>query len=143
MKHSENKNSKKLQLLPGAGVFLFIVVYVNIRHNHEIDIIDWTVITCGVIFFIFALLKHYKDKKTTKWSFLTASKYAPCPHQHWKDVFFNRPGQEIESSLALGFILSVGGNFSYLLLTDLLYSLLNTYHSVSTILILLKDVFTD
>jgi hypothetical protein len=62
MKESENKKSKNIQLLPGAGVFLFIVVYVNIRHNHDMNAIDWLVILAGIIFFVIALIKHRRDK---------------------------------------------------------------------------------
>jgi hypothetical protein len=62
MQESENKKFKDIQLLPGAGVFLFIVVYVNIRHNHDLNAVDWLVILAGIIFFVFAFIKHRRDK---------------------------------------------------------------------------------
>ncbi len=62
MKESESKKSKNIQLLPGASVFLFIVVYVNIRHNHNMNAVDWLVILAGIIFLVFAFIKHRRDK---------------------------------------------------------------------------------
>ena len=60
MLNQKNKKFKKRELLPGAIVFLGLVLYFNIRFEHKMDMIDWAVILLGVIYVIIATLK---DKK--------------------------------------------------------------------------------
>ena len=47
-------------LLTGASVFLALVVYFNIRADHEMTIVDWGVIGFGVLFFAFAVVRRFQ-----------------------------------------------------------------------------------
>ena len=50
---------KKRSLLQGAGIFLFLVLYINLRHGVQSQV-DWIVIIFAVVFFLFAGFKHFK-----------------------------------------------------------------------------------
>ena len=56
----KNIKFNKTKLLPGAIVFLGLVIYFNIRFENEMDMIDWVVILIGVIYLIIALLKDHR-----------------------------------------------------------------------------------
>ena len=60
MNDQKNTKFKKTKLLPGAIVFLGLVLYFNIRFENEMDMIDWAVILIGVIYLIIAMLKDYR-----------------------------------------------------------------------------------
>ena len=60
MDNQKNTKFKKTKLLPGAIVFLGLVLYFNIRFEHEMDMIDWAVILIGLIYLIIALLKDHR-----------------------------------------------------------------------------------
>jgi uncharacterized membrane protein YesL len=60
MNDQKNTKFKKTKLLPGAIVFLGLVLYFNIRFENEMNMIDWAVILIGVIYLIIALLKDYR-----------------------------------------------------------------------------------
>jgi uncharacterized membrane protein YesL len=60
MDNEKNTKFKKTKLLPGAIVFLGLVLYFNIRFENEMDMIDWVVILIGVIYLIIAVLKDHK-----------------------------------------------------------------------------------
>jgi len=60
MDNQKNTKFKKTKLLPGAIVFLGLVLYFNIRFENEMNMIDWAVILIGVIYLIIALLKDYR-----------------------------------------------------------------------------------
>jgi len=62
-KSIKNKSSLASRLLIGSGIFLFIVLYVNIRHNYEVSLIDWAVISLGIIVFIYAVIQKIKEKR--------------------------------------------------------------------------------
>ncbi|MEJ2616847.1 MAG: hypothetical protein P8Z35_17975 [Ignavibacteriaceae bacterium] len=51
------------KLLIGSGIFLFIVLYVNLRNSYEMKLIDWVVISPGIIIFIYAVIQKIKEKK--------------------------------------------------------------------------------
>ncbi len=57
------KSSLAARLLIGSGIFLLIVLYVNLRHNYEMNLIDWAVISPGLIIFIYALIQKFREKK--------------------------------------------------------------------------------
>ncbi len=60
MDNQKNTKFKKTKLLPGAIVFLGLVLYFNIRFENEMDMIDWAVILIGVIYVIIAMLKDHR-----------------------------------------------------------------------------------
>ena len=60
MDNQKNTEFKKTKLLPGAIVFLGLVLYFNIRFEHEMDMIDWSVILLGLIYVIIAMLKDHR-----------------------------------------------------------------------------------
>ena len=51
------------KLLIGSSIFLFIVLYVNLRYSYEMNLIDWVVISPGIIIFIYAVIQKIKEKK--------------------------------------------------------------------------------
>lgn len=51
------------KLLIGSSIFLFIVLYVNLRYSYEMNLIDWVVISPGIIIFIYAVTQKIKEKK--------------------------------------------------------------------------------
>ena len=51
---------RKPGLLPGSFAFLFLVVYINIRHNTEMNFIDWGVIILGFLMFTYALWHRFR-----------------------------------------------------------------------------------
>ena len=59
----KNKSSLASRLLIGSGIFLLFVLYVNIRHNYEMSLIDWAVISPGIIVFIYAVIQKIKEKR--------------------------------------------------------------------------------
>jgi hypothetical protein len=60
MNNQKSTEFKKTKHLPGAIVFLGLVLYFNIRFENEMNMIDWAVILIGVIYLIIALLKDYR-----------------------------------------------------------------------------------
>jgi len=60
MDNQKNTKFKKTKLLPGAIVFLGLVLYFNIRFENEMNMIDWAVILIGVIYVIIAMLKDHR-----------------------------------------------------------------------------------
>jgi multisubunit Na+/H+ antiporter MnhC subunit len=59
----KNKSTLASRLLIGSGIFLLIVLYVNFRHNYEMTLIDWAVISLGIIVFIYAVIQKIKEKR--------------------------------------------------------------------------------
>jgi uncharacterized membrane protein YesL len=57
MDNQKKVEFKKTKLLPGAIVFLGLILYFNIRFENEMDMIDWAVIVIGVIYLTVAMLK--------------------------------------------------------------------------------------
>jgi hypothetical protein len=57
MDNQKSTKFKKTKLLPGAIVFLGLVLYFNIRFENEMDIIDWAVVLIGVTYLIIAMFK--------------------------------------------------------------------------------------
>ena len=60
MENQIDNKFKKTKLLPGAIVFLGLVLYFNIRFENEMDMIDWAVILIGVIYLIIALFNDHR-----------------------------------------------------------------------------------
>jgi len=60
MNYQKNVKFKKTKLLPGAIVFLGLVLYFNIRFENEMDMIDWAIILIGIIYVIVAMLKDHR-----------------------------------------------------------------------------------
>ena len=60
MDNQKNTKFKKTKLLPGAIVFLGLVLYFNVRFENEMDMIDWAVILIGVVYLIIAMLKDHR-----------------------------------------------------------------------------------
>jgi len=60
MNNQKNVKFKKTKLLPGAIVFLALVLYFNIRFENEMNMIDWAVISLGAIYVIIAMLKDHR-----------------------------------------------------------------------------------
>lgn len=59
------KNKRRMSLLTGASLFLALVVYFNFRSDKAMTVVDWAVIGVGAVFFVFALLKYFKERKTS------------------------------------------------------------------------------
>ncbi len=62
-KEQKNTSSNESNLLVGSGLFLFLVIYFNLRSNYEMNVIDYTVIIFGVLFVIYALVQKFSTKK--------------------------------------------------------------------------------
>ncbi len=65
-KSAKSNSSRASRLLTGSGIFLFIVLYVNLRHSYEMNWIDWAVISLGIIIFIYAVIQIFKEKRKNK-----------------------------------------------------------------------------
>jgi len=62
MTANKDEESRKKSLVPGALVFLVLVIYFNIRSEHMMTSVDWGVIAFGVLFFGFAVVRRFQDK---------------------------------------------------------------------------------
>ncbi|MGB5850121.1 MAG: hypothetical protein WBH40_16655 [Ignavibacteriaceae bacterium] len=60
MNNQKSTEFKKTKLLPGAIIFVGLVLYFNIRFENQMDMIDWAVILIGVIYVIIAMLKDHR-----------------------------------------------------------------------------------
>jgi len=56
-----NTIPKKKKFLPGAMVFLGLVLYFNIRFSHNMTLVDWAVVLLGVAIFVFAFIRDNQN----------------------------------------------------------------------------------
>ena len=49
------------RLLPGAFAFLGLVLYVNLRLYHEMNLADWIVCSVGALFFLGVVARLVSD----------------------------------------------------------------------------------
>ena len=63
MAADRNQSSKKEgSLIPGASIFLSLVVYFNIRSDHVMTVVDWGAIVIGVLFFTIAMFRRFQSR---------------------------------------------------------------------------------
>ena len=55
-----DENKKKITFMPGALAFFGLVLYNNIRGDHPMTMLNWSVVVGGGLFFLFSLWHDLK-----------------------------------------------------------------------------------
>jgi hypothetical protein len=55
-----DRKERKVHFLPGALAFFGMVLYINIRGDHTMTWLDWTVVIGGGLFILFSLWHDLK-----------------------------------------------------------------------------------
>ncbi len=62
MDNEEKNFVKASNILTGTGLFMFFIIYINLRSSHIMNLVDWGIVILAGIIFCYGLIKLFKAK---------------------------------------------------------------------------------